>query len=120
MGRQVRAGLSLNPVSDLIIACDIDVMANETMVKNFDSQDLALGLEYPIINKRAFCMPVRLGINKNIANVNSHTAYTAGFGFHTFGFSIELAGAMSSQITTIDGTKVPASASCALTVGYIF
>lgn len=120
MGRQLRAGLALNPVDDLILACDIDVLANETFVKNFESQDLAVGLEYPVINKRAFCMPLRVGINKNIANVNSHPAYTAGLGLRTFGFSVELAGAMSSQITTIDGTKVPASASCALTLGYIF
>ncbi|MDD3053520.1 MAG: conjugal transfer protein TraF [Endomicrobiaceae bacterium] len=120
MGKQVRAGLAINPIDDLILACDVDVLANETFVKNFESQDLAVGLEYPIINKRAFSLPIRLGVNKNIANVNSHLAYTAGIGLYTFGFSLELAGAMSSQITTLDGTKVPASASCALSVGYLF
>lgn len=120
MGRQVRAGLAINPIDDLIVACDVDVLANETFVKNFESQDLAVGLEYPLINKRAFSLPIRLGINKNIANVNSHLAYTAGIGLYTFGFSLELAGAMSSQITTLDGTKVPASASCALSIGYLF
>lgn len=120
LGNQLRAGIALNPIKKLTVACDLDLLKNTTFVKDFDSQEFCLGVEYFILNKRAFTLPLRAGINKNIAVSKSSIEYTAGTGFYTFGFSFELAAGISENTTTFDNNKIPASASLAINLGYAF
>lgn len=118
--RQIRAGIAINPLKNLIFALDIDILSNNTFVKKFDSQDFALGLEYSLFNKRSFSLPLRVGFNKNVANSKCATEYTFGFGIHTFGFCMEFAGGVSGNNTTVDNQKVPSTASFAFNLGYTF
>ena len=118
--RQIRAGVAINPLEHLIVALDVDILSNNTFVENFDSQDFALGVEYSLINKRSFSLPLRVGLNKNVANSKCATEYTFGFGIYTFGFCMEFAGGFSGSTTTIDNQEIPSTASFAFNLGYTF
>ena len=120
LGSQLRAGISINPIQKFIIACDVDLLKNKTFIENFDSQEFCAGVEYLLLDKTNFILPLRAGINKNIAVSKSNIEYTAGTGLYTFGFSFEFAAGISENTTTFDGQKIPASASFALNLGYSF
>ncbi|MBR3627858.1 MAG: conjugal transfer protein TraF [Elusimicrobia bacterium] len=120
LGSQLRAGLAINPIEKLTVACDLDLLKNKTFVNDFESQELSAGIEYLLLNKKSFSLPLRTGISKNVAASKSNIEYTVGTGIYTFGFCFELAAGMSSNTATFDGKKIPASASVALNLGYTF
>ena len=117
---QLRAGVAVNPSKRLTAAADIDVTENDTLLDTIKSRQLALGLEFNVINHPRFTMPLRVGYNKNIAVSTVSPFYTAGIGFNTTRFHIELAGAMSTKSTKIDGKDIPNSAAGSLTIGFLF
>ncbi|MBO4675002.1 MAG: hypothetical protein J5601_02815, partial [Elusimicrobiaceae bacterium] len=84
------------------------------------SRQLALGLEMNLVNGKKFNIPLRFGYNKNVAESNMSPFYTAGIGFNMMHFYIELAGAMSTDSTKIDGNDIPNSAAASLTLGFLF
>ena len=116
LDRQIRAGMALTPLKNLIFACDLDIVKNKTMVEGFDSQQLAFGIEYNILNKKHFNIPLRAGLNKNIADNGSWT-YTGGFGILTGCIFLDFAGAVSSQTTTLDGQSIPSNAEVSFAFG---
>ena len=120
LGNQLRAGIAVNPVKKLTVACDFDLMENKTFVKDFNSQEISVGAEYLLLNKKSFCLPLRAGINKNIVSEKSQIEYTFGTGFYTFGFTFEFAAGISKNTATFDGNKIPASVSTAFNLGYAF
>lgn len=117
---QLRAGVAVNPFKWMTAAADIDVTENDTMIDSIKSRQLALGLEFNVVNGQRFNMPLRLGYNKNLADSSVSPYYTAGIGFNMMHFYIELAGAISSDTTKIDDTTVPNSAAASLTLGFLF
>ena len=120
LGSQLRAGIAINPIEKLTIACDFDLLKNKTFVEGFNSQEFCAGIEFLLLNKKNFILPLRAGINKNIAVPKSNIEYTAGTGIYAFGFNFEIAAGMSENTTTFDGQTIPASASFALNLGYSF
>ena len=120
LGSQLRAGLAINPIEKLTIACDLDLLKNKTFVNDFESQELSVGIEYLLLNKKTISLPLRTGISKNVAASKANLEYTVGTGIYTFGFCFELAAGMSSNTATLDGNKIPASASVALNLGCTF
>ena len=117
---QVRAGMSLNPLRWMTVAADIDVTENETLLDSVKSRQLAVGMEFNLINTQMFNIPLRLGYNKNLASEDVSPFFTAGVGFNMAHFYLELSGAMSSKTTKIDGHDIPNSAAAALTLGVLF
>jgi hypothetical protein len=117
---QVRAGIAINPFKFMTLAADLDLTENTTLARNFESRQLAVGLEFNVVNKPKFNLPLRFGINKNIANSEAAAYYTAGLGFNMLHFHLELAGAMSGEKTTVDGNTVPAAAGASLMLGLLF
>jgi len=117
---QARAGAAVNPFKWMTFAADIDLTENETIAKNIKSRQLALGLEFNVVNKPTFNMPVRIGYNKNLAQSELEPFYTAGIGFNMMHFFIELAGAVSTKTAEIDGKKYPSSAAASITLGSLF
>ncbi|MCR4662500.1 MAG: hypothetical protein K5622_01270 [Endomicrobiaceae bacterium] len=120
LGSQLRAGLAISPLEKLTIACDLDLLKNKTFVNDFESQEIAVGIEYLLLNKRSVTLPLRAGINKNLTAAKSNLEYTFGTGIQTFGFIFELAAGLSTNTATFDDTKIPASASVALNLGCAF
>ena len=117
---QVRLGAAVNPFKWMTAAADIDVTENDTMIDSIKSRQLALGLEFNVVNGQRFNMPIRVGYNKNLAESSVSPFYTAGIGFNMMHFYIELAGAISTKTTKIDDTSVPNSAAASLTLGFLF
>lgn len=117
---QVRAGAAVNPFKWMAVAADIDLTENETIAQNIKSRQLALGMEFNLVNSQKFNMPLRVGYNKNLAQSNMSPFYTAGIGFDMMHFYIELAGAISTDTAEIDGKKYPASGAASLTLGFLF
>ena len=117
---QVRAGVAVNPFKWMTAAADIDVTENDTMIDSIKSRQLAFGLEFNVVNGQRFNMPLRLGYNKNLAESSVSPFYTAGIGFNMMHFYIELAGAISTKTTKVDGNDIPNSAAASLTLGFLF
>ena len=117
---QVRAGVSANPFKWMTLAADIDLTENDTLLDSIKSRQLALGMEINIVNSQKFNMPLRIGYNKNLAESSLAPFYTAGIGFDMLHFFIELAAAVSTETTELDGNKIPSSAAASLTFGFLF
>ncbi len=79
---QARMGLAVSPANFWNVALDMDLTKNLTPVSGFKSRQLALGTELNLVNRKAFNIPLRAGIMKNIANSDSHAAYTLGTGIN--------------------------------------
>lgn len=117
---QIRAGAAVNPFKWMTFAADIDLTENETIASSIKSRQLALGMEFNLVNSEKFNMPLRVGYNKNLAQSNVEPFYTAGIGFDMMHFYIELAGAVSTKTAEIDGKKYPSSGAASLTLGFLF
>ncbi|MBR3632387.1 MAG: conjugal transfer protein TraF [Elusimicrobiaceae bacterium] len=117
---QVRAGAAINPIKNITVAADIDLTENDTLISGIDSRQLALGMEINLFNRPKFHIPLRVGYNKNIAESDMSDFFTAGIGLNMLHFYIELAGAMSSGSTNVDGHNIPNSAAASLSLGFLF
>ena len=73
-----------------------------------------------MVNGSKFNMPLRLGYNKNLAESSLCPFYTAGIGFNMLHFFVELAGAVSTKTSKVDGNTIPNSAAASLTLGFLF
>ena len=116
---QLRAGAAVSPFTWMTAAADIDVTKNDTLVYSLKSRQLALGVEFNLVNGQRFQVPLRLGYNKNIAESEVSPFYTAGIGLNMRHFYVELAGAMSRKTTRVDGHTIPNSAAASLTLGFL-
>ncbi|MCL2389236.1 MAG: conjugal transfer protein TraF, partial [Elusimicrobia bacterium] len=113
---QYRAGLAINPRNFWTIALDYDIIRNNTVLKNYYSQMLALGTEVGLLNSR---LPLRGGVMKNTAE-NSDYTLTAGFGINLRHVHFDFAGAFSTGTVTVDGTSVPSQFGGAFSLAVLF
>ncbi|MFH1896961.1 MAG: hypothetical protein ABH886_01780 [Candidatus Desantisbacteria bacterium] len=120
LDRQARLGFALQPAKFWNLALDIDATKNKTAVNGFDSQQLALGTEINIINRKYFNIPLRVGICKNMAEESSKMAYTLGAGVNMCYMHFDMAGALSSDSTTIDDKEIPAKLLVSAVLGILF
>ncbi len=119
LDRQARLGVALNPARFWTLAADMDVTKNHTAVKGFDSRELALGTEINIVNRKAFNIPLRAGLLKNMAEKDSKLAYTLGTGLNLLFMHFDVSGVIGSEKTEIDGKKFPARAGLAASFGLL-
>jgi hypothetical protein len=117
---QARMGFAISPANFWHIAMDMDLTKNLTPVKGFKSRQLALGTEFNIINRKAFNIPLRAGIMKNVGNSDSHAAYTAGFGLNFLYMHFDVAGVVSSNKVSIDDKNYPTKAEVSASFGLLF
>lgn len=117
---QVRAGAALEIFKILTVAADMDLTENDTNVVDYHSRQLALGAELDLTKGKKWGLPIRAGINKNIAESDSEMYYTAGIGLRLARFWLELAGAVSGETAKVDGQSIPTSAAASLQFGFVF
>ncbi len=120
LDRQARIGLALNPAHFWTIAADMDLTKNKTEVDGYDSRQLALGTEINVINRKAFNIPLRAGIMKNLAESSSKLAYTLGTGLNLLYMHFDVSGVISSQKTTLDNSSIPTKVGVAASFGLLF
>ncbi len=117
---QVRAGAALEMFKFLTLAADIDMTENDTNVSGYKSRQLAVGAEIDLTKGKGWGLPVRVGLNKNVAESDSEMYYTAGVGLRLSRFWLELAGAFSGETAKVDGKDIPTSAAGSLQLGFVF
>lgn len=86
---QFRGGLAVKPYSSLLLAADVDLLKNRTLVPSIKSQVLSLGAEQALFSDSLF---LRGGLHKNLADASSIVMPTAGFGFRVFAVRIDVGG----------------------------
>lgn len=86
---QYRAGLAWKPFKTLTLAADYDLSKNKTFTLGYESQTAAVGLEKTFFSEY---FNLRLGANRNLADTNAKTIYTAGLGLRLFALQFNVAG----------------------------
>lgn len=117
---QIRGGISVTPIPWWTIAADMDITENDTMVDNYKSRQVALGMEFNLGHSLAFNFPIRAGLIKNIAESDSDMAYSAGFGLHFAHVCFDFAAILSSNRTEFDGKDYPTHAGASFTLSALF
>ncbi|MDT8287364.1 MAG: conjugal transfer protein TraF [Elusimicrobiales bacterium] len=120
LDRQVRLGLAFNPLNFWTLAADVDLTENKTEVDGFKSRQMALGTEINIINRKAFNIPLRAGIMKNLSESDSKLAYTLGTGLNLLHMHFDVSGVISSEKTTLDDTDIPTKVGVSASFGLLF
>jgi len=120
LDRQVRLGFALNPARFWTLALDMDVTKNKTPVKGFDSRELSMGTEINIFNRKAFNIPLRAGLIKNMAEKSSKMAYTVGTGINLLFMHFDVSGVVSSERTKLDDKDIPTKLGAAASFGLLF
>lgn len=110
---QVRAGVALYPLRGFfgwLLAADIDLTKNSTLVPGYKSQLFSVGTEVNLGGRTWFNVAARAGLMKNLAE-KGETAYTVGLGMNFLHLQFDLAGAISKDKTEIEvGKEFPSSA----------
>ncbi len=119
--RQFRLGAAIHPFTNrLTIAADIDLNENKDFSEKYKSRQLAGGIEYLVVNRHSFKVPVRLGVNKNIADNNAPVYFTAGFGTMNTEYSFEMALSVGDGTEKINGNRFPNTMGLSMTFAWMF
>lgn len=120
LDRQARLGFAIHPAKFWSFALDMDMTKNKTAVRGFESRQLALGTEINLVNAKAFNIPLRAGLMKNMAEKSSKMAYTMGTGINLLYLHFDVAAAISSDTTIMDGEKIPTKGTISASLGLLF
>jgi hypothetical protein len=113
---QVTAGAAWSPWKSLTLEADLDLLKGDTTLKGYDTQTIRAGVEWDIVRFLA----LRGGIYRNLAEDDINFVYTAGLGINFWLMRIDIAGAMTTETSEVDGEEIPkeARASLALAVDF--
>ena len=120
---QYRAGAAIHPFTNrLTIAADLDLNKNETSIKGIEykSRQLSLGAEAIVWNDHTFQVPLRVGMNKNLAEDDAPTYITAGFGVLDHDFDFELGLAVGDRTERIKKYDIPNALGLSMTFAWYF
>jgi len=100
---QLAAGVAYMPWDTLTVEVNYDITKNETILSDYDTQNLSLGVEWNLYKVLA----LRCGIYKNLAESDIGLVYTAGIGLNLWAARLDIAGAMSADTIEYDGSDYP-------------
>lgn len=120
LNRQARLGFALNPFRFWTLALDVDMTKNKTPVAGFESRELSMGTEINVFNRKAFNIPLRAGMIKNVAEKSSKMAYTLGTGINLLYMHLDVAGVVSSEKTQLDDKDIPTKLGVSANFGLLF
>ncbi len=118
---QYRAGAAIHPIKNrLTIAADIDLNKNETSIPDYKSQQLSAGMEVIVWNDHTLKVPLRVGFNKNLAEDEAPTYFTAGFGTLGHSFDFELGLMAGEKTEKIKGHDWPNALGLSMSFAWYF
>lgn len=118
---QYRLGAAIHPIANrLTIAADIDLNKNETLIADYKSQQLSAGMEVIVWNEHTLQVPLRVGMNKNLAEDKAPTYITAGFGVLDHDFDFELALSCGDKTNKIKSHDIPNALGLSMTFAWYF
>lgn len=100
---QVTAGVAFIPFTTLTVEADYDLLKYESPLKDLDTQNLSLGLEWDVWRFLA----LRAGVTKNLAESDLDLIYTAGLGINVWLMRFDFAAAVSPEKVQLDEEEVP-------------
>lgn len=101
---EVRAGMACSFLLDrLILALDIDVTSNDSLIPGYKERYIGAGLEFRPIS----WFSLRGGLMNNMEESVEGTILTAGLGLGSKWFQIDIAGQYSTETGYYDGEKFP-------------
>lgn len=115
VGRQVRAGLSLQPLSWLEVTGDVDVLKNSTIVPGVESQHLGGGLELHPVSS----LKLRVGGYTDLA-ISTKGAVTAGLSVGAPMIYLDVDGAYGLGTTRYNNSKYPSEAKAQASLNLAF
>ena len=110
---QVRAGLALMPLKNLVLAMDVDLTENNGVnLPEFKSRLISFGAEYVVPFTDGVDLVLRGGTYNNISGgSNDNWAITFGFGLRLWNFIIDASGGLSTELenfkSTAKGKEIP-------------
>ena len=118
---QYRLGAAIHPIADrLTIAADLDLNKNETSIKDYKSRQLSAGLEMIVWNDHTLQVPLRFGMNKNLAEDKAPTYVTAGIGSIGHDFDFEFALTVGDRTEKIKGHDWPTALGMSMSFAWYF
>lgn len=125
---QVRAGIAIYPFKRKfwVIASDVDVTNNKTLISGFSSRNWGAGTEINIVNSKLFNLAARVGLSKNLSDENSKLSYCGGIGLTLLHFVMDVSGSLSADKEQIksgsitSSQEVPQNTQVAVTIGLNF
>ena len=113
---QLAVGAAYIPFETLTIEIDFDITKNETIIPDYDTQNLSLGLEWDAFRFVA----LRAGVYKNTAESDIGWVYTAGLGINMWATRLDLAGVFSEDSQQFDNEDIPEEVKVALQLSVDF
>lgn len=117
--RQIRVGISYKTKRQTVLALDGDVIKNDTLLQDYQSQNLSVGLKYPLYKEHVV---LRCGGMKNLVENDIGNVYTLGLGLNFLNLQADISAGVSSKKTkrskTGDKYPVNLTASCSLSWGF--
>jgi hypothetical protein len=101
VGSQARLGVALSPLHFINLTADVDVTKNPTLVNGYYSQMLGAGAEFNIFNLTWLNIPLRVGIEDNLAQAHAPAVVTAGFGLNFLHLVLDFAAEVTPSLQTI-------------------
>jgi hypothetical protein len=93
--------VALSPFHFMNLTADVDVTKNPTLVNGYNSQMAGVGAEINIFNLTWLNIPLRVGIEENLAQSRSPAVITAGFGLNFLHLTLDLAAEVTPSLQTI-------------------
>ena len=109
---QIRAGAAYNITKQLLVALDIDVTANETLIPGYNSRQISAGVGY-----EGSIGSIRAGLMKNIEGDGAPIAWSLGLSLGGETFHLDLAGSVSGSWQKYDNYNFPAEGGFTLALG---
>ncbi|MBU0730426.1 MAG: conjugal transfer protein TraF [Proteobacteria bacterium] len=100
---QVTAGLAFIPFETLTLEADIDLTKNETTLADYETQNMAFGLEWDAFRFLA----LRCGAYKNLAESDIGWVFSAGIGLNFWAIRLDVAGQFAEEKEQFDGEDIP-------------
>jgi len=94
--QQIRAGASFKTKKSAVLALDCDLTKNDTLLNGYQSQNLSIGIEYPLYTPH---IVLRCGRIKNLVENDIGNVYTLGFGLNFLPLQADISGAVSDKKT---------------------
>lgn len=127
---QLRVGISGYPLDYMPVdvgsnwwqlSADYDLTKNETLMRDYEKQYLAVGNEFNLVNSFWWNLALRAGARKNLAESAEGLLYTGGIGLQMAGLNIEVSGVYSDKTTKDeDGDEIPTLAGGHFNLAYRF
>ncbi|MDX6770807.1 MAG: conjugal transfer protein TraF [Elusimicrobiota bacterium] len=121
---QARFGAAISPFNWWNVATDLDMTKNLTTVDGVASRQWGLGSEFNVFNRSWINVPLRVGLQRNLADGRSGTMLTFGAGLNLAHFHVDASVALSPKKVRTQSTgkteEFPREAAVGLHVGLLF